>query len=69
MSCARAPETDFLQWGNRKRSRCFKVKKDDILKKPIGVSTKRAYSRLARAEKDAAPLPLNRKRSKKILFF
>ncbi|XP_010257659.1 PREDICTED: uncharacterized protein LOC104597671 [Nelumbo nucifera] len=57
----RAPETEFLlQWGNRKRLRCVKVKARDIAGKRI---TTRVDRRVVRAEKETPPLqqnPMNR---------
>ncbi|KAF3444390.1 hypothetical protein FNV43_RR14082 [Rhamnella rubrinervis] len=53
----RAAETDFvLQWGNRKRLRCVKLKKDQNLNgKSTDVSGKRKFtSRAAAAEKDSS---------------
>ncbi|XP_068643186.1 uncharacterized protein [Aristolochia californica] len=60
----RIPETDlFLQWGNRKRHRCFKVKKEEALEKSDGSSRTRSNNRVVRAETDAPvlhPKRLNR---------
>lgn len=60
----RAPEADFfLQWGNRKRLRCVKVKEDGITEKSNGVIRKKATSRIDRrvvtAEKEAPFLHSN----------
>ncbi|KAF8396010.1 hypothetical protein HHK36_017621 [Tetracentron sinense] len=62
-SC-RAPETDFLlQWGNRKRLRCVKIKEEDISEKSDGAGRKKTTSRVDRrvvtAEKEAPPLQPN----------
>ncbi|KAF8398562.1 hypothetical protein HHK36_017493 [Tetracentron sinense] len=61
----RAPETDFLlQWGNRKRLVCVKVKEEDISEKSDGVFRKKITSRVDRrvvtAEEEACPLQSNR---------
>ncbi|XP_042516762.1 uncharacterized protein LOC122091021 isoform X2 [Macadamia integrifolia] len=66
----RAPETDFLlQWGNRRRLRCVKIKEDDASEKPDGVIrrkiTSRVDRRVVRGEKEASlpppqPNPINR---------
>ncbi|XP_042481484.1 uncharacterized protein LOC122061957 [Macadamia integrifolia] len=58
----RGPETDFLlQWGNRKRLRCVKIKdEEDASEKSNGVIKKKITSRVdrrvVRGEKEA-PLP------------
>ncbi|XP_010276373.1 PREDICTED: uncharacterized protein LOC104611141 [Nelumbo nucifera] len=60
----RAPETDFLlQWGNRKRLRCMKVKGEDGTGKGNGVIkrkiTTRVDRRVVRVDKETPPLQLN----------
>ncbi|XP_043692221.1 uncharacterized protein LOC122642719 isoform X2 [Telopea speciosissima] len=57
----RGPETDFLlQWGNRRRLRCVKIKEDDASEKSDGVIRKKITSRVdrrvVRGEKES-PLP------------
>lgn len=61
----RAAETDFvLQWGNRKRLRCVKLKKDQNLnsKSPDFSGKRKFTSRAVAAEKDSSSFPqrLNR---------
>ena len=55
-----AAETDFvLQWGNRKRLRCVKVKKDQSLNgksSPDCLDRKKISSRLISSAKDSSPL-------------
>ncbi|XP_062076517.1 uncharacterized protein LOC133781504 isoform X2 [Humulus lupulus] len=57
---ATAAETDFvLQWGNRKRLRCVKVKKDQNLNgksSPDCLDRKKITSRLISSAKDSSPL-------------
>ncbi|XP_077227019.1 uncharacterized protein LOC143860322 [Tasmannia lanceolata] len=61
----RAPETDFLlQWGNRKRLRCIKMKDEEISEKSNALIRKRTTSRVdrrvVRAEKESPSLLPNR---------
>ncbi|XP_068638874.1 uncharacterized protein [Aristolochia californica] len=60
----RVSETDLLlQWGNRKRHRCFKVKKEETLEKSDGSARTRSTNRVVRAETVAPvlhPSRLNR---------
>ncbi|RWR77699.1 DUF1639 domain-containing protein [Cinnamomum micranthum f. kanehirae] len=45
----RGPEAEFfLQWGNRKRLRCVKVREDGVIEKSNGVIRKKATSRIDR---------------------
>ncbi|KAJ4971089.1 hypothetical protein NE237_004188 [Protea cynaroides] len=56
----RASETDFLlQWGNRKRLRCVKVKEEATTEKSDGVIRKKITSRVDRrvVRGEEAPLP------------
>lgn len=45
----RGPEAEFfLQWGNRKRLRCVRVREDGVIEKSNGVIRKKATSRIDR---------------------
>ena len=54
-------EADFvLQWGERKRVRCMKVKKDQSRKSSDGLSKRKLMSRAACSERGSPSRHLNR---------
>ncbi|PON64152.1 hypothetical protein PanWU01x14_126740 [Parasponia andersonii] len=66
--CAATAETDFvLQWGNRKRLRCVKVKKDQSLngKSSDCLDRKKITSRLISSAKDSSS-PLHQRLNKNL---